>query len=61
MMTCLRFMAELRTKQSLAALALEVTVLCATRSGETLGATWSEFDLVKGVWSIPASRMKAGH
>ncbi len=55
------FMAELRTKQSLAALALEVTVLCATRSGETLGATWSEFDLVKGVWSIPASRMKAGH
>jgi integrase len=55
------FMAEIRSKQSLAAMALELTILCATRSGETLGATWAEFDLAKGVWTIPASRMKAGH
>ena len=25
-----------------------------------IGATWDEFDLVGGVWTIPANRMKAG-
>lgn len=28
------------------------------RPGEVLGATWDEFDLVKGVWSLPAERVK---
>ena len=50
----------LRSKQGTAALALELCILTATRSGETLNATWSEFDLAKGVWTIPAIRMKAG-
>ena len=40
-------------------LAFEFLVLTATRSGETREATWSEFDLVKAVWTIPAARMKA--
>ena len=50
----------LRAKQATAALALELCILTATRSGEILNATWSEFDLSKGVWTIPAIRMKAG-
>jgi integrase len=55
------FMAELRDKKSTAALALELCILTATRSGEVLNAEWSEFDLDKAIWTIPAIRMKAGH
>jgi len=40
-------------------LALEFIVLTATRSGETRGALWSEFDLENAEWTIPAERMKA--
>ncbi len=40
-------------------LAFEFLVLTATRSGETREATWTEFDLDKAVWTIPAARMKA--
>jgi integrase len=40
--------------------ALAFTILCAARSGETRGATWAEIDLDAGLWTIPASRMKAG-
>ncbi len=36
----------------------EFLILTATRSGETLNATWNEFDIDEGVWTIPASRMK---
>ncbi|MBB5718716.1 integrase [Stakelama sediminis] len=38
--------------------ALKLTVLTAARSNETRFATWGEFDLDKGIWSIPGSRMK---
>ncbi len=55
------FMAALRARQSLAALALELAILTATRSGEVLNAEWQEFDLAKAIWTIPAIRMKAGH
>lgn len=40
--------------------ALLLTLLCATRTGETLEAKWSEIDLERAEWRIPASRMKAG-
>ncbi|WP_426260952.1 tyrosine-type recombinase/integrase [Sphingomonas sp. DC1100-1] len=40
-------------------LAFEFLVLTATRSAETREAVWSEFDLAKAVWTIPAGRMKA--
>jgi integrase len=53
------FIAELRTRSSPAALALEFCILTAARSGEVLGAKWSEIDLDKKVWTIPAQRMKA--
>ncbi len=55
------FIAELHTKEATAALALELCILTATRSGEILNAKWQEFDLKKAIWTIPAIRMKAGH
>lgn len=39
-------------------LAFEFLVLTATRSGETREALWSEFDLDKAIWTVPAARMK---
>lgn len=54
------FMRELKSKEGVAARALEFTVLTAARSGEVRGATWSEIDLDAGVWVIPGERMKAG-
>ncbi len=38
--------------------ALKLTVLTAVRSNEVRFATWGEFDLERGTWSIPATRMK---
>lgn len=53
------FVAKLHEREAVAALALEFTVLTAARSGEVIGATWSEVDLEKAVWTVPADRMKA--
>lgn len=54
------FMKKLRERSSVGRLAMEVLILTAARSGEVRGATWSEFDLDKAMWSIPATRMKMG-
>lgn len=54
------FVAKLHEREATAALALEFTILTATRTGEVIGATWAEVDLDKAVLSIPAKRMKAG-
>ena len=54
------FMQELRTQEGIGARALLLLILTATRSGEVRGATWSEIDLDKAIWTIPAVRMKAG-
>ena len=54
------FIATLRERRGTAGLALEFTILTAARSGEVFGATWAEVDLNSAVWTIPASRMKAG-
>jgi integrase len=54
------FMALLREREAMAALALEFVILTATRTSEVLGATWAEVDLDKAIWTVPASRMKAG-
>jgi integrase len=51
---------RLRATDRMVTLALEFLILTATRSGETIGARWREFDLEAAIWSIPASRMKAG-
>ncbi|MGB8632837.1 MAG: tyrosine-type recombinase/integrase [Xanthobacteraceae bacterium] len=54
------FIARLRDRDSIVALALEFCILTATRSSETLGAKWGEIDLEERLWVIPAERMKAG-
>lgn len=54
------FMEPLRELEAVSARALEFTVLTAARSGEVLGARWDEINLDAGIWSVPATRMKAG-
>jgi integrase len=53
------FFCALKQTEGIAARAVEFTILTASRSGEVRGAKWSEIDLKKKVWTIPASRMKA--
>ena len=54
------FIQRLRGHEAISARALEFLILTAARSGEVLGALWSEFDFEAGVWTVPAARMKAG-
>jgi integrase len=49
-----------REANSVAALALRFTILTAARTGEVLGARWSEIDIRDAVWNVPGDRMKAG-
>ena len=51
---------RLQNETADAASALVLTILTACRTGEVLGARWSEIDLKSGEWAIPAERMKAG-
>lgn len=53
-----RWFADLRTREGFGARALEFAALTAARSGEVRGATWDEIDLDRGLWTIPAARMK---
>lgn len=54
------FMTALRAEEGAAARALELLILTATRTSEVIGAQWSEIDLDRAVWTIPAQRMKMG-
>jgi integrase len=54
------FMTNLRRQDGVSPRALELLILTATRTSETLNATWGEIDLDAAVWTIPAARMKAG-
>jgi len=54
------FIASLHERDALAAVALELCILTAARSGELLGMRWDEIDLQNAAWSLPAGRMKAG-
>jgi integrase len=53
-------MRELREREGISARALEFAILTAARTGEAIGATWTEIDLAKKTWAIPPERMKAG-
>lgn len=53
------FMVRLREREGISRLALEALILTAARSGEIRGALWSEIDLERALWTIPAERMKA--
>ncbi len=56
-----KFVKKLRKADSGASprLAFEFMLLTAARTNEVLGAAWSEVDLKKKTWTIPAARMKA--
>ena len=53
------FFRALRSREGMAARALEFLTLTAARSGEVRGAQWNEIDLAKKIWIVPAERMKA--
>jgi integrase len=52
------FMERLRAESSIAAMALEMLILTACRSGEVRGMRWDEIDFDTAVWTIPGERMK---
>jgi integrase len=54
------FVEQLQEREAVAALALEFVILTATRTSEVTAAEWSEVDLAKALWTVPAERMKAG-
>lgn len=54
------FMGSLREKETMPSLALQFLILTAGRSGEVLGARGDEIDKAAKVWTVPATRMKAG-
>lgn len=51
---------RLQKLSAMSARGLEFLILTAARTGEVIGATWAEFDLEAGIWTVPAERMKAG-
>ncbi len=54
------FIKSLRLLDGISPLALEFAILTAARTNEVIGATWDEIDIDKAIWTIPATRMKAG-
>lgn len=49
---------SLRRQPGVGASALELTLLTAARTAETLSAQWQEFNLLSATWHVPAERMK---
>jgi integrase len=54
------FMAALAKRSGVDARALAFSILTAARSGEVRGMRWGELDRQEAVWTVPASRIKAG-
>ena len=52
------FFERLQLTGGMAARALQLLILTAARTSETLGAQWSEIDMDAGIWIVPADRMK---
>jgi integrase len=52
------FMADLRTREAIAARALEFLILTNVRTDAVLKAAWEEFDLDHGVWTVPLANLK---
>jgi len=51
------FVIALRKRQGVGAQALQFAILTGARASEVRFATWSEIDLDRKVWTVPASRM----
>ncbi len=55
------FMTDLRSRDAVSALAMEIVILTALRTKEALGGCWGpEIDFAARTWTVPASRMKGG-
>lgn len=54
------FLGALREQAGVGARALEFTILTAARTGEVIGARWSELDMARKLWTVPGERMKGG-
>jgi integrase len=54
-----QFMAALQGQPGMGARALAFAILTAARSGEVLGARWSEIEMDAALWTVPPTRMKA--
>ena len=52
------FMADLRTREAIAALLVEFAILTVARSGQARAAMFSEINMETGFWSIPKNKMK---
>jgi integrase len=55
-----KFVTDVRNQGGIGSRALELTILTATRTGEAIGARWSEIDLAAKLWTIPPERLKTG-
>lgn len=53
------FMEDLQRHDGAAARALEFAILTAARTGEVIGARWTEIDFAAKIWIVPAERMKS--
>lgn len=53
-----RWWAMLNDREGTGSRALQFLAMTATRSGDVRGMTWDEVDLEKGIWTIPAERLK---
>lgn len=54
------FIQSLQHEQTVVARAFEFCILNATRTNETMGMRWSEYDEKAQLWTVPGGRMKAG-
>jgi len=54
------FIQILQLEETVAARAFEFCILNATRTGETMGMRWDEYDEKAQLWTVPGARMKAG-
>lgn len=54
------FLGELKDMGGMGARGLEMAILTSLRTGECIGAKWTEIDLDKRIWTVPKDRMKKG-
>lgn len=54
-----KFVAKASKMDTMASKALLLQILTASRPNEAVEAKWTEFDLKKNIWNVPAARMKA--
>jgi integrase len=54
------FLVDLRSREGVAARALEFIIATAARTSEAIGMQWPEVDRVARIWTVPGDRIKSG-